>query len=191
MKSVFTIIIIVLLMGCPISKHELRMITGTGDWGSVTNGLKCRVTTDRQEYRISEPVRVLVEVFNAGSQPVSFGWAEVYLSAIQGDRENPPYFFSTTLHEFSYEAESGGTVTLNPGDVWQQTVVVRPWGPTYSSSPSVASPGTMTIEASFVYRPNSTEAGQSVQSSVTIFEAKKRSNHGVGCIRAYGAKHFL
>ena len=173
MKSVLTIITIMLLTGCPVSNHELRVITGTGDWGSVTNGLKCRVTTDKQEYRISEPVRVLIEVFNSGSQPVSFGWAEVHTSVIQGDREKPPYFFSTTMHEFSYEAEPGGSFTLNPGEVWQQTVVIQPWGPTLSSSPSVASSGSMTIEASFVYRPNSTEAGQSVQSSVTTFEAKK------------------
>ena len=152
---------------------EPTVLTGSGEWGSVINGLKCRVTTDKREYRISEPVRVLVEVANAGPHPVTFGRAEIHLSAIQGDRDKFPYFFSTTLHEFPHKTESGNTLTLHPGKVWQKTVVVRPWGPTYGSSPSVASPGVMSIEARFVYRPDSTSAGQSVQSSVTTFEAKE------------------
>lgn len=171
MKSALAIVAVALLVGCEARKHKSNEITGTGDWGSVTNGLRCRVTTDKQEYRISEPVRVLVEVTNAGSRSVSFGWAEVWLSAFQGDRG--AHFFSTTMREFPQKTESGGTLTLNPGQVWQETVVVRPWGPTRSSSPSVAGPGMMTIHASFVYRPDSTSAGQSVQSSEKTFEAKE------------------
>ena len=175
MRYPLAIITVALFVGCSPPKHESMEITGTGDWGSVTNGLKCRVTTDKQEYRISEPVSVLVEVTNVGPRPVTFGRAEVQLTAVQGDRKKPPYsyFFSTTLHEFPHKTESGNTLTLHPGKVWQKTVVVRPWGPTLSSSPSVAGPGTMTIEAIFVYGPNSASAGQSAQSSAKAFEVKK------------------
>ncbi len=171
MKSVLAIITVALLVGCEARKHESKEITGTGDWGSVTNGLRCRVTTDKQEYRISEPVRVLVEVTNAGSRSVSFGWAEVHLSAFQGDRG--AHFFSTTMHEFPQKTESGATLTLNPGEVWQETVVVHPWGPTFGSSPSVAAAGMMKIFAIFVHRPDSASAKQTVQSSEKTFEAKE------------------
>jgi len=173
MKSVLTFVSLLALVGCSHHVREAGPLTGSGEWGSVANGLKCRVTTDRQDYRISEPVRVLVEVASSGTHPISFGWAEVHLSAIQGDKQKPPYFFSTTLHEFPYKTESGENAALQPGDVWKKTVVIRPWGPTYSSLPSVASPGRMTLEASFVYRPDSSSAGQSVQSSTVTFQARK------------------
>ena len=173
MKSVFTLIALVLLVGCVTSRPDASAITGTGDWGPVTNGLKCRVTTCRQEYKLSEPVRVLMEVVNSGTSPVSFGWAEVHLSAIQGDKDKPPYFFSTTMHEFPHKTEAGDLAALQPGTRWEKTIVIRPWGPTRSSSPSVASPGSMTLEGSFVYRPDSSSAGKSVASSAVTFEAKK------------------
>ena len=173
MKSVWALTTLLVFAGCSHPVREASSLTGSGEWGSVVNGLKCRVTTDRQYYRLSEPVCVLVEVTNSGIRPISFGWAEVYLSVIQGDKQNPPYFFNTTLHEFPHKTKSGQNATLQPGDVWERTMVIHPWGPTYSSSPSVASPGGMTLEARFVYRQDSSSVGQSVQSAVVTFEVRK------------------
>jgi hypothetical protein len=167
MKSVLTFIALVLLVGCSASSPDTNAIEGTGNWGLVTNGLKCRVTTDRQEYRISEPVRVLVEVVNSGTRAVSFGRAEVWLSAGQGG------FGSGTSHEYPQKEESGYPVTLQPDSRWEKTLIIHPWGPTYSSSPAVAAPGSMTLEAIFVYRPDSSSKAKFVKSSVVTFEAKK------------------
>jgi hypothetical protein len=161
------------LAGCVAAQTDAPQIKGTGDWGALTNGLACRITTDRDEYTISEPVTVLLEVRNSGQQAITFGWAEVHLSAIQGDRNKPPYFFSTTLHEFPEKKDDGSVRTLVPGDVWTRTVVVKPWGPTHSSIPATAGPGKMTIEGLFVYRPDQSAGGQSLSSGTKEFTAKK------------------
>jgi hypothetical protein len=173
MRHLLIKIALVCLAGCATAQTNAPEIKGTGDWGAVTNGLACRITTDRDEYTIPEPVTVLVEVRNAGRQPVTFGWAEVHLSAIQGDRANPPYFFSTTMHEFPETQDDGRPRTLGPGEVWTRTVVVKPWGPTMSSIPSVAGPGKMTIDGMFVYRPDASARGQSVSSGVKEFMARR------------------
>ncbi len=173
MRYLFSGIAIVCLAACATAQTNAPQIKGTGNWGAQTNGLVCRITTDRDEYTISEPVTVLIEVRNSGNQPISFGWAEVHLSAIQGNRDKPPYFFSTTLHEFPEKKPDGSTRTLAPGDLWTRTVVIKPWGPTLSSIPSVASAGKMTIEGSLVYRPDAGARGQSVSSAVKQFTAKK------------------
>jgi len=173
MRYLLTSVAMVWLAGCATAQTNTPQIQGTGNWGAETNGLTCRVTTDRGEYTISEPVSVLVGVRNAGRQPVRFGMAEVHLTAIQGDRDKPPYFFSTTLHEFPEKTAPRDVFTLAPGEVCSRTVVVRPWGPTYSSIPAVASPGTMTIEALFVYRPDASSRGKAASSATIQFTAKK------------------
>ena len=173
MRYLLSSMAVVCLVDFASAQTNAPQIRGTGDWGTVTNGLACRITTDRTEYRISETVSVLVEVKNAGQQPVTFGWAEVHLSAIQADRNKPPYFFSTTEHEFPEKNANGSAFTLAPGNVWSRTVVVKPWGPTHSSIPAVAGPGKMTIEGLFVYRPDASARGQSVSSAAKEFTAKK------------------
>ena len=128
------------------------------------------MTTDRQEYRLSEPVRVLVEVVNSGTRPVSFGRAEVHLSARQGS------FGCGITSEFPQKEESGYPVTLQPGSRWEKTIIIHPWGPMLSCLPAVAAPGSMTLEASFVYRPDFSSKGKSVKSvksSVITFEVKE------------------
>lgn len=146
---------------------------GSGDWGAVSNGLKCRVTTDRREYRISEPVHVLVEVANVGGSPVSFGCAEVQLAARQGDRKTPLGFFSGAMREFTEATQNGKPFVLSPDRVWKRAMILYPWGPTFSSNPVVASPGKMSIYGIVAFRPDTSGAGRSVQSSTKTFEAKK------------------
>ena len=171
MRTLLAVIAVAAVAGCATPQVSTVAITGSGDWGAESNGLRCRISLDRTEYRISEPVYVLVEVTNSGVRPVSFGWAEVRTHAIQGNRNKPPFFFSTSMHEFPEKGPSGGPFTLAPGQVWRKTVVIRPWGPTRSSIPSVAGPGTMTMDADFLYRPDSSSRGQSVSSSMRSFEA--------------------
>jgi hypothetical protein len=173
MKYVFIGITFVCLVGCTTLKTNVQQIKGTGDWGAVTNGLSCRITTDRDEYTISEAVTVLVEVMNSGQKPVSFGWAEVHLSVVQGKRDTPLGFFSTTMHEFPEKKADGTPCTLVPGEIWTRTVAIKPWGPTRSSIPSVAGPGIMTIDGMFIYRTDSSSMGQSVRSGIKEFMAKK------------------
>jgi hypothetical protein len=138
-------------------------IVGRGEWGPTRLGLSCRVTTDRADYEIGDPVHVFVEVRNLTDRPIALGLepllqvgrdgrlsrqsAEVHLSFTQ-EAAGKSGFFST--YHVSFPRGTGSearAVVVPPKGTYSEVVTRRPWGPTFGSAPNVAQPGGMTLTA--------------------------------------------
>jgi hypothetical protein len=141
--------------------EQLSTFQGYGDWSRSTQGVCCRATPDKTEYALGEPVRVLIEVRNETDSPIALGLeplievdkegrlfrqpAEIGLTFSQGIQG----FFAT--YSITFPKGNGSearAVVIEPKATFSEIITTTPWGPTYSSIPSTAQPGTMALKAS-------------------------------------------
>ena len=139
---------------------EPSTFKGHGDWSQSIQGVSCRVTPDKTEYTLGEPVRVLVEVRNEIDMPIALGLeplievdkegrlcrqqAEIGLTFSQGS----PGFFATYSITFPKgKGSEARAVVIEPKGTFSEIITTSPWGPTFSSGPSTAQSGIMVLQA--------------------------------------------
>ena len=149
-----------ILRGSAVASDE-PPLPGRGPWGTISSGLSCRVTPERQEYALGDQIRILVEIRNNTDSPITVGReprvylrdgtlappqpSQLWTTATQGT------FFCTTVSRFPRDPtrkNRAKRMTILPGQSHSEIALRTPWGPVYSSIPAEATVGTMVIKAS-------------------------------------------